>query len=123
LQDQKPRILSVDDHEDSRIVVITWLTVLGYEVFGADSVSEGLKMARQQQFDLYLLGSRFQDGTGEELCERLREFDPDTPIVFYSAETPTRLKNAMACGAQGFVMKPEFDALPLAIERALSPAA
>lgn len=116
----KPRILFVDDHEDTRLVIITWLGVLGYEVRAAESGAEGLHMAQQERFDLYLLDSRFADGTGRELCEKLREFDPDTPIIFYSGESPQRLKESMECDAQGYVVKPEFDALPSVIEGALS---
>jgi CheY-like chemotaxis protein len=122
LKDKKPRILFVDDHEDTRLVIITWLGVLGYEVRAAESGAEGLRMAREESFDLYLLDSRFADGTGRELCEKLREFDPDTPIIFYSGESPQRLKDSMECDAQGYVIKPEFDALPKVIESALSAA-
>ncbi|HEX8161566.1 MAG TPA: response regulator [Pyrinomonadaceae bacterium] len=118
----RPRILFVDDHEDTRLVIITWLGVLGYEVRAAESAHEGLRMARDERFDLYLLDSRFADGTGRELCEKLREFDPATPIIFYSGETPQRLKESMECDAQGYVVKPEFDALPQVIESALNAA-
>jgi CheY-like chemotaxis protein len=122
LQKTKPRILYVDDHEDTRVVILTWLGVIGYEVRAAEGASEALKMAREERFDLYLLDSRFADVTGKELCERLREFDADTPIIFYSGETPAKLKDAMECDAQGYVIKPEFDALPKVIEQALSAA-
>lgn len=122
MQKPKPRILFVDDHEDTRVVIVTWLSVLGYEVRAADCGSEALRIAREERFDLYLLDSRFADGTGKELCEKLREFDPTTPIIFYSGETPARLKDAMECDAQGYVLKPEFDALPRVIEQALSAA-
>ncbi|HVG29140.1 MAG TPA: response regulator [Pyrinomonadaceae bacterium] len=122
MRDTKPRILFVDDHEDTRLVIITWLGVLGYEVRAAESGTEGLRMAREERFDLYLLDSRFADGTGKELCEKLREFDPTTPIIFYSGETPQRLKESMECDAQGYVVKPEFDALPKVIEGALNAA-
>jgi CheY-like chemotaxis protein len=122
LQKTKPRILYVDDHEDTRVVILTWLGVIGYEVRAAEGASEALKMAREERFDLYLLDSRFADVTGKELCERLREFDADTPIIFYSGETPAKLKDAMECDAQGYVIKPEFDALPKVIEQALGAA-
>jgi CheY-like chemotaxis protein len=122
VQKSIPRILYVDDHEDTRVVIVTWLSVLGYEVRAAAHPADALRLAREERFDLYLLDSRFEDVTGKELCERLREFDPDTPIIFYSGETPTRLKEAMECDAQGYVIKPEFDALPKVIKRALSAA-
>ena len=52
----------------------------------------------------------------------IREFDKTTPIVFYSGDHPSRLKKALDCDAQGFVLKPGFDALPRELERALATA-
>jgi CheY-like chemotaxis protein len=118
-----PRILFVDDHEDTRFLITYLLNAWGYEVVAAKSVDEGLALARGSEFDLYLLDSRFADGSGMELCEGIREFDKETPIVFYSGDHPSRLKKALECDAQGFVLKPGFDALPRELERALGTAA
>ena len=118
-----PRILFVDDHEDTRFLISYLLGAWGYEVVAAESVEEGLQLARGGGFDLYLLDSRFADGSGTELCEGIREFDKETPIVFYSGDHPSRLKKALDCDAQGFVLKPGFDALPRELERALGTAA
>jgi len=60
---------------------------------------------------------------GKELCERIREFDADTPILFFSASHPRLQEEALSCGAQGFVLKPDFDALHSKIRRALRAAA
>jgi CheY-like chemotaxis protein len=122
LQKTKPRILFVDDHEDTRLVILTWLGVVGYEVVAVDGVNEGLRLAKNEKFDLYLLDSKFGDGSGKELCEKIREFDQTTPIVFFSGELPTQQELNLVCGAQGYVMKPEFDALPKVIDRALHAA-
>ena len=118
-----PRILFVDDHEDTRFLISYLLGAWGYEVVAARSVEEGLGLARRGGFDLYLLDSRFADGSGTELCEGIREFDRETPIVFYSGDHPSRLQKALECDAQGFVLKPGFDALPRELERALGTAA
>jgi CheY-like chemotaxis protein len=120
---ESPRILFVDDHEDTRFLITYLLNAWGYDVVGAESVGEGLKLARRGNFDLYLLDSRFDDGSGTQLCEGIREFDKETPIVFYSGDHPSRLKKALECDAQGFVLKPGFDALPRELERALGTAA
>ena len=120
---EAPRILFVDDHEDTRYLITHLLGAQGYEVEAAESVEEGLQLARAGGFDLYLLDSRFADGSGTELCEGIREFDKETPIVFYSGDHPSRLKKALDCDAQGFVLKPGFDALPRELERALGTAA
>ena len=118
-----PRILFVDDHEDTRFLITHLLGAWGYEVVAAKSIEEGLARARGGGFDLYLLDSRFADGSGTELCEGIREFDKGTPIVFYSGDHPSHLKKALDCDAQGFVLKPGFDALPRELERALGTAA
>lgn len=120
---QIPRILFVDDHEDTRFLITYLLGAWGYRVEAATSVEEGLQLARSRDFDLYLLDSRFGDGSGTELCEGIREFDKTTPIVFYSGDHPSRLKKALECDAQGFVLKPGFDTLPRELERALGTAA
>jgi two-component system KDP operon response regulator KdpE len=118
----RPRILFVDDHEDTRFLISYLLNLWGYEAVAARGVEEGLELARAGGFDLYLLDSRFADGSGMELCEGIREFDKETPIVFYSGDHPSRLKKALECDAQGFVLKPGFDALPRELERALRAA-
>lgn len=115
-----PRILFVDDHEDTRYLIKHLLGAQGYEVETVKSVVEGLKLARAGGYDLFLLDSRFGDGSGTELCEGIREFDKTTPIVFYSGDHPSRLKKALDCDAQGFVLKPGFDVLPRELERALA---
>ena len=119
----KPRILFVDDHEDTRLLVITWLGALGYEVTATESVSEGLRLARSESFDLYLLDSRLADGDGKDLCEKLREIDELTPIVFYAGDIRERVMADSDCETQGFVIKPEIENLPRIIGNALNLAA
>ena len=121
--DSKPRILFVDDHEDTRFLIAYCLGSLGYEVVVTDCPSEGLRLARERRFDLYLLDSRFAEGSGLELCEAIREFDATTPIVFFTGEHPSRLQADSDCVAQGFVMKPQVEELPKVIERVLAAAA
>lgn len=86
---------------------------------GASSVAEGLELAKTQDFDLYLLDYVFADGTGRELCEQIREFDRETPILFFSGSHPNVYREALSCGAQGFVVKPDIDGLRGEIRRAL----
>jgi DNA-binding response OmpR family regulator len=117
-----PRILFVDDHEDTRFMVKTLLGMSDYEVATAESLSSGLRLALSEPFDLYLLDTRLPDGSGKELCEKTREFDAKTPIIFYSGDTPERLQPVLECGAQDYVMKPELDGLRRAVSRAMGAA-
>jgi CheY-like chemotaxis protein len=119
----KPRILFVDDHQDTCFLVITWLGSLGYEVTATHSVSEGIKLAQTKSFDLYLLDSRLADGDGKELCEKIREIDERTPIVFYAGDFRERVLADSDCDTQGFVVKPDLESLPHIIGNALNSVA
>ena len=47
---EAPRILFVDDHEDTRYLITHLLGGQGYEVEAAESVEEGLQLARAARF-------------------------------------------------------------------------
>lgn len=81
----KARILHVDDHQDTRLMMAALLQDCGYGVLTAGSVAEGLELAREINFDLYILDVRLPDGTGVELCQKLRALNSKIPILYYSA--------------------------------------
>jgi CheY-like chemotaxis protein len=81
----KARILHVDDHQDTRLMMAALLNDCGYGVLTAGSVAEALELVREISFDLYILDVRLPDGTGVELCEKLRAMHPSIPILYYSA--------------------------------------
>jgi DNA-binding response OmpR family regulator len=116
----KPRILFVEDHDDTRRMVIRLLVHRGYQIETAETLDEGLKMAQAEDFDLFLLDYQLDDGNGKELCKKIREFDAATPILFFSASHPKIQEDAMECGAQGYVLKPDIEALQNEISRTLN---
>lgn len=116
----RPRILFVEDHDDTRHMVKAMLGNRGYHVETADTLNDGLALARKEDFDLFLLDYQLEDGNGKELCQRIRQFDSDTPILFFSASHPRIQEDAMECGAQGYVLKPDVDQLQSEIRRTLS---
>ena len=118
----KPRILFVEDHDDTRSMIRLLLARRGYQVETAESANQGLELAQNEPFDLFLLDYHLEDGNGKELCEEIRKFDSYTPILFFSASHPKIQQEAVECGAQGFVLKPDIDALHGEIERALTAA-
>ncbi|HEY0378994.1 MAG TPA: response regulator [Pyrinomonadaceae bacterium] len=118
----KPRILFVEDHDDTRFVIRLLLGHRGYQVETAETAYRGLELAQSEPFDLFLLDYQLADGNGKDLCEKIRQFDLDTPILFFSASHPKIQQDAVECGAQGFVLKPDIDALHSEIERALMAA-
>jgi len=102
-----PRVLYIEDHEDTRELVTLVLEQRGYEVVTGSTIEAGLALAGSQHFDLYLLDSWLPDGSGLDLCRRIREFDKATPILFYSAAAYEIDKDlAMRSGAQAYLIKP-----------------
>jgi two-component system, OmpR family, response regulator MprA len=107
MEKTKRRILCVDDDQDTCEMMSVLLGTVGYEVSCALTLSEGLRLAKQEQFALILLDWTFPDGTGLELCQMIRNFDPQTPIFFCSGVSiGAESKRAMNAGAQGFFVKP-----------------
>ena len=116
---KRKRILFVEDHEDTWELVA--LILAGYEITCARGFDEGLRLARQL-FDLYILDNWLPDGTGVELCRRIREFDPHTPILFYSAAARAPdIEEALRAVAQAYLIKPvRFEELKRAVEKLTS---
>ena len=100
-------ILFVEDDADTREMVCFVLERDGYKVTCAPTVAEALELVKQEKFDLYLLDSLLSDGTGVELCQLIRGFDPHTPVVFYSGSAyEADIKKALSAGAQDYLVKP-----------------
>jgi len=119
---EKKRILLVEDHEDAREILMYSLEE--YTLICARGFDEGRRLARQGYFDLYILDNWLPDGNGVELCCLIREFDPHTPILFYSACVyPRDLQAAFIAGAQKYITKPvRFDELKQAVVQLISAA-
>ena len=102
---KKKRILFVEDHEDAWEIVE--LTLTECKLTFARTFDNGLRLARQGYFDLYILDNWLPDGSGIGLCRAIREFDPYTPILFYSAAAYERdIQEALRSGAQAYLVKP-----------------
>jgi len=101
------RVLYIEDHEDTRELVTLVLEQKCIEVVTGATIKSGVALAGSQVFDLYLLDSWLPDGSGIELCRKIREFDQVTPIVFYSAAAyEIDRAEAIRSGAQAYLIKP-----------------
>ncbi len=104
------RILYAEDNEDAGFMLSTLLGFSDIDVSLACSVKKAFEDAQTEYFDAYLLESRFSEGCGLELCRRLHEFSPQTPIVFYSGDAnQTDKQKGLAAGANVYLVKPEIN--------------
>jgi len=115
------RVLCVDDDEDSRVMLTALLGITLIEAKAVGTAAQALSSIRTEHFDLYLLDSRLPDADGFELCRQIRDYDPQTPILFFSgAAYEADKKKGIEAGANGYVIKPDLDALLGSIKQFVS---
>ena len=119
----KPRILYVDDDVSNNEMMTYWLREeCGYDVASAIDGKGAIALIDSEFFDLYLLDYCLPDMTAINLCERIRQLNPDGPIMIYSAlDRKVDQERAFEAGANHYLMKPDqMDLIKPEIDRLLS---
>ena len=107
MNSKPPRILFVDDHQDTLDLFVLALAQENYETVTATSIESALAESQAQHFDLMVMDSWIGDGSGVELCRSIREWDQTTPILFCSGVAYEKNKReALNAGAQAYLVKP-----------------
>lgn len=119
-----PKILYVDDDLDTCEMMEILLTLdnQDYQVTTAFDAYTALDLIEREAFDLYIFDSAMPQVSGIELCQRVRERDTETPVIFYSAMARENDKNlGLHAGATEYLVKPnDFDRLIDTIPEILS---
>jgi two-component system KDP operon response regulator KdpE len=101
-----PRILVVDDERQILRALKVILREAGYEVTEATTIEEALDSAAVRPPDAAIVDLMLPDGSGVELCRRLREWT-QMPILVLSAVGEEDAKvEALEAGADDYVTKP-----------------
>jgi CheY-like chemotaxis protein len=112
------RVLCVDDNPDTCELVS--VTLKGWNVVAEHSHSEGLRRAAGEKFNLILLDYHLPDGTGIDLCRKIRLFDVSTPILLVTVTHTITHDDVIAAGGQGVFRKDHLiHLLPVAIANSL----
>jgi two-component system KDP operon response regulator KdpE len=102
----RARVLVCDDERQILRALKVILREAGYEVIEAASMEEALDRAAVRPPDAAILDVMLPDGTGIELCGRLREWSA-MPIIVLSAIGEEEAKvEALEAGADDYVTKP-----------------
>jgi DNA-binding NtrC family response regulator len=105
--DTAPRILIIDDEAAIRESLETLLLLEGYAVDLAPEGQAGLRCIDTRTYDLVLLDLALPGQNGLEVLARIRERQPNLPVIMITAYgTVGNVVDAMNGGAQNFVQKP-----------------
>lgn len=100
------RVLAVDD-DDMNLMRIKKILRTEYDVFFASSGVEALDTMKREQMDLVLLDIEMPRMNGFETFERMKEFAPDTPVIFLTASgQEDDVVSAIRLGAVNYLKKP-----------------
>jgi len=120
----EPTILLADDQADVREALRLLLKSEGIASMGVDGPAGALDAARRRAFDVALVDLNYTRDTtsgaeGLDLLERLRQLDPELPVVVMTAwgNVPLAVE-AMRRGAADFIEKPWDNARLLGVLRA-----
>lgn len=118
----KGRILCVDDDQETCALVMLFLNAVGYEVHSAETISEAFSRIKSESFHLYIIDETMPDGSGTDLCRRIRGLDLQTPIILHSANAlESDIEAAMQAGADDYLVKPHgWTRLQETVEKFLS---
>ena len=105
----KPRILVVDDHPDSRLIMVMVLEKWGYEVVEARDGKEALAQLESGNFNLVVIDIAIPFVSGREVAKLLKN-NPRTkhiPLLAATAlDTSENRKMCLAAGFDDFLSKP-----------------
>ena len=121
------RVLVVDDEPQVLRGLTAALRAAGYEVTGAETAAEALEAAALRPPDAVVLDLRLPDGSGVEVCRRLREWSQAPVVVVSAVDEEDEKIAALDAGADDYVTKPYavgelLARLRAALRRAAAPA-
>src|SRR4051812_4293712 len=102
-------VLIADDHEDTVDVTAGYLSLYGYDAFGAYSGPEALKLAFERDPDSIILDIALPNMDGFDVARTLRQSGKfnDTVIIAYSGYGGTEYYNrAKTVGFDFYLLKP-----------------
>src|SRR5678815_1530367 len=115
------KILIVDDESGVRFGIRDFLEQQGFEVEEADSCSDAQHIFRMSRPDIVIADYMLPDGTALDLIPRLKDIDPDIPLLVLTAHGSIDLAvRAIKEGAEQFLTKPlELPTLQVILQRLL----
>lgn len=120
MENQKGRILVVEDEKSMRDVLKILLEEEGYEVSTASDGVEGMETIRDNIFDLVITDIKMPGADGFAVLKLVKEAYPETIVIMVTAfGTAESAIDAMKQGAYDYINKPfKIDEIRLIVKKA-----
>ena len=104
---KKIRVLIIEDDEEVRGMVSSYLKQKGYGVVEAVDGPEGLRIAGAEKFHVILLDLKMPQMNGTTVLEHLRKMDPSFQVIITTGHgSIENAVQAMKMGASDYLIKP-----------------
>lgn len=101
------RILIIEDDVSFCLMMKTFLTKKGFEVFNAFSFKEATSILNNEKIDLVLTDVRLPDSDGIEILKFIKNVNPTIQVILMTGYTDIKTAvNVMKIGAYDYVAKP-----------------
>ena len=104
--EQPLRLLIVEDHADTALLLKRLLETSGYAVKTAGGVAEALEAAAREPFDVLVSDLGLPDGTGCELMRQIRERQPLRGIAMSGYGMEEDVRQSLEAGFSEHLVKP-----------------
>ena len=101
------KILIVEDDPQITKSLAINLKFSGYETSSASNMHDAWELLKNEHFDLMCLDIGLPDGSGLDLCQKIRNEGNDIPVLFISARTDeATVVKGINSGADDYLRKP-----------------
>ena len=100
------KLLLLEDDEAISVGLRYSLENEGYAVFAAKTVKDALELIRREEIDLYILDLTLPDGSGYDVCKKIREKGNVPVIILTAFDDEANAVMGLELGADDYISKP-----------------
>jgi CheY-like chemotaxis protein len=100
------KVLLIEDHEDTALIIVRAIETMGYSVARANSVASAVAVLTREQFDVIVSDIGLPDGNGIPLIYAVREFCHAPAIALTGYGNREDIERCLRAGFNRHLTKP-----------------